>query len=109
MSTPEFNLNARNTDLIATLNSLIENWETEVVEFKEANRDYDKNKIGQYFSAISNEANLKGLQYGWLVFGVRNKDRKIIGSDYRDQKGLDTLKLEIANETTGGISFIDIF
>lgn len=109
MSAPEISLNARNADLIATLNSLITNWETEVVEFKEANKDYDKDKIGQYFSAISNEANLKGLQYGWLVFGVRNKDRKIIGSEYRNKKGLDTLKLEIAQGTTGSISFIEIF
>ncbi len=109
MSIPEIGLKARNSDLLATLNSLLENWETEVVEFKEANKDYDKGKIGQYFSAISNEANLKGLQYGWLVFGVRNKDRQIVGSDYRNKKGLDTLKLEIANGTTGGISFIEIY
>lgn len=109
MSALEISLNARNADLIANLNSLITNWETEVVEFKEANKDYDKDKIGQYFSAISNEANLKGLQYGWLVFGVRNKDKKIIGSEYRNKKGLDTLKLEIAQGTTGSISFIEIF
>ena len=96
-------------DLLETLANLISHWENEVVEFKEANRDYDKDKIGQYFSAISNEANLKGIQYGWLVFGVRNKDKKIIGSDYRDTKGLDTLKHEISINTTGGISFIDIF
>lgn len=109
MSTFERNPKNDSADLITILNSLILNWETEVVEFKEANNDYDKNKIGQYFSAISNEANLKGLQYGWLIFGVRNKDRKIIGSDYRNKKGLDTLKQEIANGTTGGISFIEIF
>lgn len=97
------------SDLLITLQSLIENWENEVVEFKEANNDYDKDKIGQYFSAISNEANLKGLQYGWLIFGVRNKDKKILGSNYRNSKGLDTLKHEIANNTTGGISFIEIY
>lgn len=96
-------------DLLATLENLISHWEDEVVEFKEANRDFDKDKIGQYFSAISNEANLKGLQYGWLVFGVRNKDKKIIGSDYRNTKGLNALKHEISMNTTGGISFIDIF
>lgn len=96
-------------DNLITLNHLIDNWENEVVEFKEANKDYDKNKIGQYFSAISNEANLKGLQFGWLVFGVRNKDRKIVGSDYRDTKGLNSLKYEISVGTTGGISFIDIY
>lgn len=80
-----------------------------MAEFKEAGKDYDKNKIGQYFSAISNEANLKGLQHGWLVFGVRNKNKEIVGSDYRNTKGLDTLKQEISVGTTGGISFIEIY
>ncbi|MDO4288838.1 MAG: ATP-binding protein [Eubacterium sp.] len=98
-----------NKDIIYTLNKLIENWENEVVEFKEANNDFDKEKIGRYFSAISNEANLKGIQYGWLVFGVRNKDKRITGTNYRDAKGLDTLKQEIAINTTGGISFIEIY
>lgn len=44
-----------------------------MIEFKEAEKDYDRDKIGRYFSALSNEANLRGLQYGWLVFGVNNK------------------------------------
>lgn len=98
-----------NLELCSVLNQLILSWESEVVEFKEAGKDYDKNRIGQYFSAISNEANLKGLQHGWLVFGVRNQDRKVIGSDYRNSKGLDKLKQEIAIGTTGGISFIEIY
>ena len=59
MPIQEYSPDGRSDDLIATLINLIKNWETEVVEFKEANRDYDKDKIGQYFSAISNEANLK--------------------------------------------------
>ncbi len=98
-----------NEELCAILNSLISNWESEVVEFKEAGNDYDKNKIGQYFSAISNESNLKGLQHGWLVFGVRNKNKKIVGSEYRNNKGLDNLKQEISIGTTGGISFMEIY
>ena len=97
------------SELCSILNKLILSWESEVVEFKEAGKDYDKNKIVQYFSAISNEANLKGLQHGWLVFGVRNKDRMIVGSDYRNSKGLDVLKQEISVGTTGGISFIEIY
>lgn len=44
------------SELLELLNRLIQNWETEVAEFKEAGKDYDRNKIGQYFSAISNEA-----------------------------------------------------
>jgi ATP-dependent DNA helicase RecG len=105
----DFDQKDKDADLLITLNNLIANWENEVVEFKEANNDYDKKKIGQYFSAISNEANLKGFQHGWLVFGVRNNDRKIVGSDYRNSKGLQTLKHEISTGTTGGISFTDIF
>lgn len=96
-------------ELLLILEKLIENWENEVAEFKQADNDYDKDKIGQYFSALSNEANLHGLQCGWLVFGVRNKDRKICGTQYRNTKGLDTLKQEIAVNVTGGTSFIDIY
>lgn len=99
----------RDKEMTHILNKLIDNWENEVVEFKEANNDFDQDKIGRYFSAISNEANLKGIQYGWLVFGVRNKDRKITGTHYRNTRGLDKLKQEIAINTTGGISFIEIY
>ena len=98
-----------NDELLVILDKLISNWENEVVEFKEANNDFDKNKIGKYFSAISNEANLRNVQFGWLVFGVRNKDRLVIGTDYRNTEGLAKLKQEIAFNTTGGISFIEIY
>ncbi len=96
-------------DIRTTLDKLIENWENEIVEFKEANNNYKVDKIGKYFSAISNEANLNNLQYGWLVFGVRNKDKMIVGSNFRNRDGLDKLKQEISDCTTGGISFIEIY
>lgn len=44
-----------NIELCSVLNKLILSWESEVLEFKEAGKDYDRNKIGQYFSAISME------------------------------------------------------
>ena len=53
------------------LSDLMERWEYEIVEFKEAKGQYSEDKIGQYFSAISNEANLKNQQYGWFILGVR--------------------------------------
>ena len=99
----------KEAEMMQILFSLIENWEEEIIEFKEAGENYKQSQIGQYFSAISNEANLHGLQYGWLVFGVRNKDRKIVGTDYRDTQGLNTLKNEIASNTTSGISFLGIY
>lgn len=95
--------------LLEKLNSLINNWENETVEFKEANNDYDKDKIGKYFSALSNEANLRNLQCGWLVFGIKEKGKEIIGTNYRNKSGLDTLKHEISLQTTGGISFVEIY
>ncbi|MEN9613497.1 MAG: hypothetical protein RLZZ628_4311 [Bacteroidota bacterium] len=41
--------------------------ETECVEFKEAKNTYDFSKLGKYFSALSNEANLKGKKCAWLI------------------------------------------
>ena len=83
--------------------------ENEIVEFKEAKSNYDFTKLGKYFSALSNEANLKGKPFGWLVFGIEDKKHNIVGSIYRSKrKDLDSLKGEMANKTTNRISFIDI-
>lgn len=84
--------------------------ENEIVEFKEAKTGYDFNKLGKYFSALSNEANLKGKPFAWLIFGVENKKHSIVGSQYRTtRKDLDSLKSEIANKTTNRITFIEIY
>jgi len=98
-----------NDELLQTLHGLIQNWENEIAEFKQASNDFKQDEIGQYFSAISNEANLKGLQHGWLVFGINNKTKEIAGTDYRNTQGLETLKYEIAQNTTSRITFTDIF
>ena len=81
--------------------------ETEFVEFKEAKLNFDFDDLGKYFSALSNEANLKGQSAGWLIFGVTNKPpRQICGSNYRlTQPGLDKLKSEIAQNTDHQITF----
>ncbi|MDR0748708.1 MAG: putative DNA binding domain-containing protein [Tannerellaceae bacterium] len=84
--------------------------ETEIVEFKEAKESYDFGKIGKYFSALSNEANLKGKICAWLIFGVENTKHRIVGSNYRpNRKDLDSLKKEIGDKTTQNISFIEIY
>lgn len=83
--------------------------ETEWVEFKEAGNDYDTDKIGRYFSSLSNEANLKGQSFGWLVFGVQDKTHKVLGTSYRPNKPhLDQLKHEIATQTTARLTFEEI-
>jgi len=84
--------------------------ETEIVEFKEAKETYSFEKLGKYFSALSNEANLKRKPCAWLIFGVENTKHQIIGSRYRtERKDLDSLKKEIGDKTTQNISFIEIY
>ena len=91
------------------LNELIATWENEVVEFKQANNDYDTDKIGEYFSALSNEANLRGVERAWLVFGVNNKSRSVVGSDYRmEPERLQSLKIQIAQATEPSITLRNI-
>jgi len=84
--------------------------ETEWLEFKEAKRDYAFEKMGQYFSALSNEANLKGRKCGWLIFGVMDKvPREIVGTHYRESLlSLESLKHEIA-ESSNGHTFTEIY
>ena len=96
-------------DINTKLQTLLElSAENEVVEFKEAKNSYDFTKLGKYFSALSNEANLKRQKSAWLVFGVNDK-QVVVGSQFRpNRKDLDHLKEEIANKTTNRITFIDI-
>lgn len=95
--------------LSSKLNTLVTEWENEVVEFKEASNDFDTDKIGRYFSALSNEANLHGLDEAWLVFGIRNSDRQVVGTNYReDADRLQSLKQQIASDTEPGLHFKEL-
>lgn len=99
-------------EVLAKLNNILElPAETEWVEFKHAKQDFSFDKIGKYFSAISNEANLNGKGCGWLVFGVDDKTKNVMGSDYRvhSKHTLDSLKKEVADKTTNRITFIEIY
>lgn len=92
------------------LTNLITTWENEVVEFKEASNSYPTSDIGKYFSALSNEANLKGADAGWLVFGVRNKSRTVVGSDYRvAPEHLQSLKQQVAEGADPTTTFRNIY
>lgn len=98
------------TSLNETLDYLIsKGYETETLEFKEAKNGYDFSKLGKYFSALSNEANLHGNKHAWLVFGVEDKTKSIVGSSFRkDLAYLHSLKKEIADKTTDRITFVEI-
>ena len=84
--------------------------EKETVEFKEAKNNFDFNSLGKYFSALSNEANLQGVRCGWLVFGVHDKTREIVGTSYRkDSNNLQSIKHELARNTTANLTFSNIY
>lgn len=87
---------------------LINEFESEVVEFKEAKTNYSFNEIGKYFSALSNEANIRGFQEAWLVFGISN-DKKFTGTEFRKQGGLQNLKKELVNGTNERLTFLEIY
>lgn len=84
--------------------------ETEWVEFKEAKTDYDSDKLGRYFSALSNEANLNNKESGWLVFGITDSlPRRVVGTNYRSTPpGLERLKTEIQKGTNHLLTFTAI-
>ncbi len=48
--------------------SLIQHKESEAVEFKRAENNFDFDDLGKYFSALSNEAYLRGHDFAWLTF-----------------------------------------
>ncbi len=80
--------------------------ETEILEFKTAQKQYDRDKLGRYFSALSNEANLARKAEAWLLFGVNN-DKSIVGTQISD-KQLNEYKNEIASNTSPTLGFIAI-
>jgi ATP-dependent DNA helicase RecG len=83
--------------------------ENEVVEFKEANDNFSLSDIGKYFSALANEANLRGTGAAWLVFGVHDKTRTVVGTAYReDRQRLMGLKQQIADGVDPSTTFRDI-
>lgn len=82
--------------------------ENELVEFKEAKHQYPFDKLGKYFSALSNEANLCRQSRAWLVLGVKD-DRTVVGTQFRTQAtDLMSLKKEVADKTTHRLTFIAI-
>ena len=91
------------------LASLISTWENEVIEFKQAGKNYPTEKIGEYFSALANEANLRGFEKAWLVFGIDNETRTVIGSEYRPEHDhLQSTKMQISQSSEPSVTFRNI-
>ena len=101
------------SEMPSLIRALLADVETEVVECKEAKQSFDFEKLGRYFSALSNEANLRNAECGWLLFGVTDK-REICGTAYRKEKhrpsiGLRSLKHKITEGLNNGLTFEEIY
>lgn len=93
-------------DLNATLETLLATWENEVIEAKAGGAGFSTDEIGKYFSALANEAALRSTPRAWLLFGIDNRTRRVIGTDYRPDPGrLHSLKHQISQSTSTHSTF----
>ena len=79
--------------------------EQEWFEFKE--NWYNPHALGEYISALSNAAALKGLREGYLVWGVSDDAHELVGTDFdwrRDVKG-EPLEHYLARNTSPSVAF----
>lgn len=91
------------------LSHLLSHYENEVVEFKAAQNSYDVDDLGKYFSALSNEANLRERDFAWIIFGVDNKTHEITGTNFKNgEMALNKLKQDMSQHTTDNLIFREI-
>lgn len=91
------------------LQNLLAHSENEVVEFKKAENNFDFDDLGKYFSALSNEANLREHPFAWLVFGIDNKTHNVVGTSYKDgEVALNKLKQDMSQHTSDNLVFREI-
>lgn len=83
--------------------------EGEVIEFKSRKNLSDK-EMGQYFSALSNEANLRDIDTAWMVFGVDDKTHAIVSSPYKDSpESINSLKHYISENCTDRLTYRNVY
>ena len=76
--------------LISLVHKLVKTQECGWLEFKQNNAK--KEEIGKYISALSNSALLSGKDKGYVLWGVTNDPRNIVGTDF------DPAKYKVGNE-----------
>ena len=82
------------------------------VEFKHNNADPDK--IGEYVSALSNEARLNDKDFGYLIWGIEDGSRNIVGTTFdptmkkQGNLELETWLLQLIEPKTVRVSFFGL-
>lgn len=79
--------------------------EYEWLDFKE--NWFNKDGIGEYISALSNGAALSGKEYGFMVWGVKDKTKEVVGTTINFDKDIDgePYKHYLARNLSPKISF----
>lgn len=87
------------------LNCLEYEDEREWFEFKE--NAFDVDEIGKYISALSNSAAILGKESAYLIWGVSDKDKKIVGTNiyYNAEVKNEPIKHILARKLTPSILF----
>lgn len=96
-------------DVLELIARIEKPYESEVIELKEAKSDFGFKDLGKYFSALSNEAILRGKQDAWLIFGM-DDDKVACGTSYREGNpaNLRSLKKEIADRANNRLTLREI-
>lgn len=96
-------------DILELIARIEKPYESEVIELKEAKSDFSFKDLGKYFSALSNEAILRGKQDAWLIFGM-DDDKVACGTSYREGNpaNLRSLKKEIADRANNRLTLREI-
>lgn len=96
-------------DVLELIARIEKPYESEIIELKEAKSDFSFKDLGKYFSALSNEAILRGKQDAWLIFGM-DDDKVACGTSYREGNpaNLRSLKKEIADRANNRLTLREI-
>ena len=88
------------------IRDLLEQSESEWLEFK--HNTSDPKTIGQLISAISNGSNIANKSSGWVVWGIEDDTKKIVGTTFdpdKKKKGSEELKLWLLKYLQPAVQF----
>lgn len=80
-------------------------YEKEWLEFKE--NWYDRKGIGEYISALSNSAAIKGTSFAYLIWGISDDGHNVVGTSFdydKEEKG-ENLKHYISRNLNPSINY----
>lgn len=80
-------------------------YEKEWIELKE--NWYNRKEIGEYISALSNVATLKGVDFSYLIWGINDSTHEIVGTNFdcdKEEKG-ESLKHFLSRNLSPTINY----